>query len=235
MNLGFTDEQISEGRRLLKRLLPELRREISLASVEGALQPTSRIGQSMMMRVRAENLDALVIRRSAGGWHADVVLTGMPVGVSNVMGTPEAAPLPDRDAALAAGTQILRQLCRLSMENELAVRDMPERDIRPFDLHGYTFEIPGEMVDRIGEVWEAVGPALVPDAATARAQLTGNLVRLMGGTGSIRTSSPPFRGRRRPASASAWPPCSCFESSDTRTGRPPSLLRRDRPREPGPF
>lgn len=181
MNLGFTDEQISEGRRLLKRLLPELRREISLASVEGALQPTSRIGQSMMMRVRAENLDALVIRRSAGGWHADVVLTGMPVGVSNVMGTPKAAPLPDRDAALAAGMQILRQLCRLSMENELAVRDMPERDIRPFELHGYTFEIPGEMVDRIGEVWEAVGTALVPDAATARAQLTGNLVRLMGG------------------------------------------------------
>lgn len=181
MNLGFTDEQISEGRRLLKRLLPELRREISLASVEGALQPTSRIGQSMMMRVRAENLDALVIRRSVGGWHADVVLTGMPVGVSNVMGTPEAAPLPDRDAALAAGTRILRQLCRLSMENELAVRDMPERDIRPFELHGYTFEIPGEMVDRIGEVWAAVGPALVPDAAIARAQLRANLVRLMGG------------------------------------------------------
>jgi hypothetical protein len=181
MNIGFTDEQISEGRRLLKRLLPEIRRDISLSNGEGALQPTSLIGQSMMGRVRADNLDALVIRRSAGGWHADVVLTGMPVGVSNVMGTPEAAPLPDRDAALAAGTRILRQLCRLSMENEIAVRDMPERDIRPFELHGYTFEIPGEMVDRIGEVWEAVGPALVPDGATARAQLTGNLVRLMGG------------------------------------------------------
>ena len=45
MNLAFTDAQISEGRRLLKRLLPEIRREISLSNVEGALQPTSLLGQ----------------------------------------------------------------------------------------------------------------------------------------------------------------------------------------------
>ena len=180
MNLALTDRQIFEGRKLLKRLLPELRREISLSSPEGALQPTSLIGQTMMGRILLENLDALVLRRSAGGWHADVLLTGMPAGISNVMGTPEAHPLPDRDAALAAGTQILRQLCRLALENVQAARDMPVRDVRPFDLHGYTVEIPGEMVDKIGEVWTAVGQALVPDAATARAQLTANLVRLMG-------------------------------------------------------
>jgi hypothetical protein len=180
MNLDFSDLQIAEGRALLKRLLPDLKREISLSRTGDVIQPVSLIGQSMMGRIRERNLDALVIRRSAGGWHADLILTGMPAGVSNVMGTPEADPLPDRDTALAAGTQILRQLCRLSMENEIAGRDMPERNVRPFDLHGFVFDIPGEMVDRIGEVWTAVGQAIIPDAEAARAQLTANLTRLMG-------------------------------------------------------
>lgn len=181
MKVDITDEQMTEGRALLRRLLPGLKREISLYDARDVIQPMSLIGQSLMGRIREENLDALVIRRSAGGWHADLILTGMPAGVSNVMGTPEADPLLDRDAALAAGTQILRQLCRLSMENGIAGRDMPARDVRPFDLHGYVFEIPGEMVDQIGEVWAVVGQAIIPDAEAARAQLTANLTRLMGG------------------------------------------------------
>lgn len=181
MRVDITDEQMAEGRALLRRLLPGLKREISLSDTRDVIQPISLIGQSMMGRIREENLDALVIRRSAGGWHADLILSGMPAGVSNMMGTPETDPLPDRDAALAAGTEILRQLCRLSMENAVAGRDVPERDVRPFDLHGYVFDLPGEMVDKIGEVWAAVGQALIPDAEAARAQLTGNLTRLMGG------------------------------------------------------
>lgn len=180
MNLNLTDRQINEGRQLLRRLLPDLRREISLARPDGIMQPTSLLGQSLMGRIRFDNLDAIVVRRSAGGWHADVILTGMPVGVSNVMGTPEAMPLPDRDAALAAGTGILRQLARLALENEIAVRDMPEADTRPFRLHGHTFQLPGPVVDQIAQVWSAIGRNLVPDRETAREQLTETLVDLMG-------------------------------------------------------
>ena len=180
MNLNLTDRQIAEGRLLLGKLLPQLRQEVSLASPDGVLQPTSLIGQSLMGRIGYDNLDALVIRKSSGGWHADVILKGLPVGVSNVMGTPEARPLPDREAAVAAGTGILRQLCRLAAENALAGRDMVQQDTRPFELHGYTFQIPGEIVEHVGQIWAMAGRDLVPDAETARNLLTENLVRTMG-------------------------------------------------------
>jgi hypothetical protein len=180
MNLAFTDRELKEGRRLLKSLIAGIRREISLADADGVLQPTTLLGQSMMSRIRMENLDALVVRRSAGGWHADVVLTGMPTGVSNVMGTPEAIPLPDREQALRAGTEILRQLCRLALENAVAGRDTRPQDTRPFVLHGHTFQIPGPVVDQIGQIWAAVGRDLIPDAERARANLTESLVRTMG-------------------------------------------------------
>lgn len=180
MNLDLTDRQIAEGRRLLSSLLPQLRKEVSLASPDGVMRPTSLVGQSLMGRIGYENLDALVIRRSSGGWHADVILTRMPVGVSNVMGTPEAHPLPSREEALEAGTGILRQLCRLAAENALAGRDRPIEDTRPFELHGYTFQIPGEIVEHVGQVWGMAGRGLVPDAETARNLLTENLVRTMG-------------------------------------------------------
>lgn len=179
MNLNLTDRQIAEGRRLLKGLLPRLRKEVSLASPDGIMQPTSLIGQSLMGRIGHDNLDALVIRRSSGGWHADVVLTGMPLGVSNVMGTPEARPLPSREAALEAGTGILRQLCRLAAENALAGRDQPLGDTRPFELHGHTFQIPGPVVEQVRLIWAAMGKGLVPDAQAARNLLTENLVRTM--------------------------------------------------------
>ena len=180
MNLDLTDQQIAEGRRLLNALLPRLRKEVSLASPESVMQPTSIIGQSLMGRIGYDNLDALIIRRSSGGWHADVILKGMPVGVSNVMGTPEAHPLPSREAALEAGTGILRQLCRLATENALAGREKPLEDTRPFELHGHTFQIPGPVVEQVGLIWAAMGQGLVPDAETARNQLSENLVRTMG-------------------------------------------------------
>jgi len=180
VNLDLTDQQIAEGRRLLNALLPRLRKEVSLASPESVMQPTSIIGQSLMGRIGYDNLDALIIRRSSGGWHADVILKGMPVGVSNVMGTPEAHPLPSREAALEAGTGILRQLCRLATENALAGREKPLEDTRPFELHGHTFQIPGPVVEQVGLIWASMGQGLVPDADTARNLLSENLVRTMG-------------------------------------------------------
>lgn len=180
MNLNLTDRQIAEGRRLLGSLLPQLRKEVSLAKPDGVMQPRSLIGQSLMGRICYDNLDALVIRRSSGGWHADLILKRMPVGVPNVMGTPEAHPLPDREAAVAAGTDILRQLCRLAAENALAGRDQPLEDVRPFELHGHTFQIPGPVVEQVRLIWAAMGQGLVPDARAARNLLTENLVRIMG-------------------------------------------------------
>lgn len=180
MSIHLTDQEIAEGRRLLKELLPELRKSISLSNPDGALQSQSHMGQSLMGKIREENFDALVIRRSVGGWHADILLADMPVGMPNMMGTPESDPLPDREAALSAGKVMLRQLCRLAMENAVASRDMPDKNTRPFDLHGYIFEIPGEMVEKIGESLAVFGQALFPDVETARSQLRANLLRLMG-------------------------------------------------------
>jgi hypothetical protein len=181
VNLDITDKEMREGRARLREMLPDLRKGVSLTDPNGMMRPLTAQGQSVLGRVRFENLDALVIRRSVGGWHADVILTGMPVGVSNVMGTPEAAPLPSREEALRAGTGILRQLCRLAVENELAYREVPAKDTRPFQIHGHVFDMPGRLIDDITAVWGAHGRELVPDAEAARGQLTAALDRHMGG------------------------------------------------------
>lgn len=56
------------------------------------------------------NLAAFVIRPNGSGWTADIVLERVPLGVSDVIGTPEAAPLPTREIALAAGRVILTMI-----------------------------------------------------------------------------------------------------------------------------
>ena len=57
-----------------------------------------------------DNLAAFIIRRNGPGWTADVVFDRVPQGMPDVVGTPEAAPLPSRDAALIAGRLILTMI-----------------------------------------------------------------------------------------------------------------------------
>jgi len=61
-----------------------------------------------------DNLAAFIIRRNGPGWTADVVFDGVPQGIPDVVGTPEAAPLPSRDAALVAGRLILTMILAAS-------------------------------------------------------------------------------------------------------------------------
>lgn len=180
MNVNFGEKAVEKGRKLLKKLLPELRKEISIADKDMSLAPTSLLGQSVISRIRLENLDALVIRKSAKGWHADVIFKGLPVGVSNVMGTPEAHPLPTEADAQAAGRDLLKQLIRVALENEHAYRDTPAKDTRVFELHDYVFQIPGSIIDNIGMIWAAVGHTVIPDAETARGNLSTLLTDLLG-------------------------------------------------------
>jgi len=61
-----------------------------------------------------DNLAAFIIRRNGIGWTADLVLNRVPPGMPDVVGTPEAVPLPSRDAALAAGRLILTKILAAS-------------------------------------------------------------------------------------------------------------------------
>jgi len=50
--------------------------------------------------VREANLYALVIYPAPkGGWHGDVLLNDVPLGVASALGSPKEAPLPTREAA----------------------------------------------------------------------------------------------------------------------------------------
>ena len=61
-----------------------------------------------------DNLAAFVIRPNGPGWTADIVLERVPPGVPDVIGTPDAAPLPTREIALAAGRVILTMILSAS-------------------------------------------------------------------------------------------------------------------------
>ncbi len=81
MNLNLTDRQIAEGRLLLRNLLPQLRQEVSLASPDGVLQPTSLIGQSLMGSIGYEKREERGIRRKEGGGKEEGGMKGMKRGV----------------------------------------------------------------------------------------------------------------------------------------------------------
>lgn len=89
----------------------ELRENLEwLAKAGIAPRPDSDPGSAH----HSANLAAFIIRRNGPGWTADVVFDRVPQGMPDVVGTPEAAPLPSRDAALAAGRLILTMVLSAS-------------------------------------------------------------------------------------------------------------------------
>lgn len=178
--MRFTRRELREGRERLAQWLPRVRAQIDLSDTRESMVPTTLIAQSITARLTEKNFDAIVIRRSRGGWHADILLRGMPTGLSDVLGTPEAQPLASREAAETAAMLLFRGLLRVAMENARARRDTPEVDMRPFEIHGMTIGVPGVIVDKMRSMGEALGPALMGDAELTRGRLAANLVSMFG-------------------------------------------------------
>ena len=104
------------------------------------LRPGTGLGRATLPHLSAENLEAVLISPApCGGFHADLVFTAVPPGISNTLGTPVSTPEPTRQAAEAVAVRILALLLHRN-RLDLAPSPDPERVI--FQLHGTEFEVP---------------------------------------------------------------------------------------------
>jgi hypothetical protein len=142
------EQQIKEGRRRLKKLMGRARAEARKLGRDTEMRPLSVLGQSMTGRITEKNFHALVVYQgSKGGWFGDLVLKGMPTGVPDAMGTPSSDPRATREEALRDAFAVLVGILAQIDEYDRAGHDTKPGDGRVFELYGFSFTIPGEMVD----------------------------------------------------------------------------------------
>lgn len=178
----YTKRDLREGRDRLKRWSAKLRKQIKIGDGQSGLQPTSHMGGSVLQLIKTKNLDAIVVYENRHGWYADVVLKGLPTGIPNVMGTPTSEPLATRDEAEKSAVQLLKTILRTAMENDIAHHDIKRVDMRPFQLHNVTFDIPGEVVDKAKQIWDEIGSTgALGTAEDAQDRLKMNLADISGG------------------------------------------------------
>ncbi|MCL7466373.1 hypothetical protein [Phaeovulum sp. NW3] len=108
LNDRYSPRQIREGKTALKQALTTARGLRSAGGEIPPLSPETVAGILIMPHLRVTNLEALVVYQDrAGGWIADIGLKKVPPGVADVIGTPGAAPLPNRAAAWAQACGLL--------------------------------------------------------------------------------------------------------------------------------
>jgi len=133
-------------------------------------QNGTMLGHALFSRIKAENLDALIVHRGVKGWYADVLLKDMPAGLPTVFGTPSNMPHPTRALAEEDGKAMLMITFRAIYEQENIARDKAPEDLRLFELHGVTYSLPGHVIDGIKSVFDAMDESYTgtPDSVSAR-------------------------------------------------------------------
>jgi len=113
MNIDrYTQAEIADGEALLKTILSTLEKK--------GLTGRSSMGARLSAAWRyygPHNLKALIVTYRNGGWIANLLLHNVPEGQGDVLGTPDACPLPTYEEALKAG---LILLCSLLSETQTA-------------------------------------------------------------------------------------------------------------------
>jgi hypothetical protein len=103
-----TAEQVRQGVRLLRDLLPWARAEAKKRGNDHELMAGSALGKSQFPYITEDNFVALVIYPAPfGGWHADMLLKNVPPGVPNSIGSPVATPYETREKAEAYAKEML--------------------------------------------------------------------------------------------------------------------------------
>jgi hypothetical protein len=96
------------ARNLLARLLPRAREFAAEHGGDLRAESHSVAGRGVMEHIKVENMvEVHVYRGPVGGWHADIVLENLPVGVPNVIGTPSAMPCATRAEAEEAAVAMI--------------------------------------------------------------------------------------------------------------------------------
>ncbi len=186
----YTDAELRKGRRLLKEVLPRIKAEIRKSRADKDspyLQPENNTSNAMLMKVRLENIEALVVYcRNDNEWHADVLLKNMGVGIPHVLGTHSARPYSSAESARKAGLMILKGVVTAAMDNEIASRDKKHKETRYFMLYNLEVEFDGSLIENVNQQLEAartMAPELVPDVPDIIDQLECRLKEYFGDTG----------------------------------------------------
>ena len=174
--LSYTADQLREGKRLLRELLPAARVRAKSEAMEAT--GLSALGRAQLQHITEARLHALVIYAGPlGGWHADLLLRHMPIGVPTILGTPSHRPKHTREEALAAGERLLTMaLVQAAKPKQAevppafllygaAITLMPELLERLRDTFPDLFECdPAEYLARLQKV---VGDSFEPEAFNA--------------------------------------------------------------------
>jgi hypothetical protein len=130
------------GRRLLRELLPWARAEAR--NPDRRTVSYSALFDAQKPYIKEANFHALVIHPAPlGGWHADLLLKGVPPGVANCMGSPVAEPFRTREAAEAGARLLLTAACHTA-------RELATQPAGPaFLLYGHGLELSPAMIDAI--------------------------------------------------------------------------------------
>ena len=153
---------------LLRELLPLA--AVRKAEMDGGHATASNpLSQGLMRHLRPDNVTGVHIHvNEHGGWYADLLLTNVPAGLPDVIGTPSSSPLTTRDAAIDAGITLLALVLALAEEPT----EKPEGDdLRYFDFDSFCIGVPSQVVEAA-----AADPRLTAVSAdTVKAQLNGLL------------------------------------------------------------
>lgn len=167
-----SDPRIIAGRRLLRILIP--RAEALMKKGGYSWTPMSALGRAQAPYLRLDNIDAaLIYQAPKGGWHGDLLLKEVPVGVANVLGTPVQNPCPTREMAVEVTVGLLAQI--MGGTDHL----LPAVALPVFLYYGVEInlisdileQIPGydsveDALTRLGELERELFPGGIPDEWT---------------------------------------------------------------------
>lgn len=180
----FTDEEIRQGRRRMKRLLPKARAEARKLLFEDGLRPGNLLSQNLLDAIEERHLDALVIRRRrSSDWYADILFRKLPAGLPTVIGTPEAVPLASEAEAKSHGAAMLSAIMKSIEERRIGSRDVTCAPSRFFDLHGFEFPFPVPLIEALAAAIATQEDAVPGAIEETMARLDARLEGMMGGEG----------------------------------------------------
>lgn len=143
---GYAD--FKAGRRLLRTLLPRAQKLHAEAKDDAKKWVAGTpLGRSFGTVLRLENLDAIIIHEGElGGWITDFYFKDVPLGVSNVIGTPVETPMPTRKMAQDKAVEMLHALI-IATEQAAGQTTTPV-----FLFHGFAVELSPDALEFVANL-----------------------------------------------------------------------------------